>query len=53
VYVLGWQESEVVVEFYNRGDFGGFKFPNTLNFTMAVFTTSRLNLHGYLLFALL
>ncbi len=24
------------MEFYNRGDFAGFKFPNTLNFTMAV-----------------
>lgn len=36
VYVLEWQDAEVHVEFYNRGDFAGFKFPNTLNFTMAV-----------------
>lgn len=35
-YVLEWQEPEIMVEFYNRGEFGSFKFPNTLNFTMAV-----------------
>lgn len=38
VYVLEWQDAEVHVEFYNRGDFAGFKFPNTLNFTMAAIT---------------
>jgi hypothetical protein len=46
VYVLEWQEAEVHVEFYNRGDFAGFKFPNTLNFTMAVHTLHECRMHA-------